>query len=73
MILALSSGDILTAGFWLVLYASMALAVTLGLVLAYHWFAHAHNITMSFVAACVYVGVSSVLISMMFTALMLLA
>ncbi len=70
---ALSSGDLLGTGLWLVFFASAALAVSLGLILAYHWFVHAHNTAIAFIAVCAYAGISFALLSMMFTALALLA
>lgn len=66
---ALSSGDLLVTGLWLIFFASAALAISLGLILAYHWFVHAHNATMSLLAICAYATVSFVLLSFMFGAL----
>lgn len=65
----LSSGDLLDTGLWLVFFASAALAISLGLILAYHWFVHAHNTAMAFLAVCAYAAVSCALLSAMFSAL----
>ncbi len=71
MIDALSSSGLLDTGLWLVFFASAALAITLGLILAYHWFAHAHNALMSIIAMSAYVIVSFLLLPSMLTAITL--
>ncbi len=61
----LSSMPILDGGLWVVFFASAALTITLGLILAYHWFVHAHNTLMSIIALCAYTAVSFALLSAM--------
>jgi hypothetical protein len=71
MIDALSSGDLLGTGLWLLFFASSALTISLGLIFAYHWFVHAHNTLMSIIAMCAYVAVSFLLLSSMLAAITL--
>ncbi len=70
MIAALSSGAVET-GLWVVFFAALALAVCLGLILAYHWFVHAHNTVMSALALAIYIAVSFLLLSAMAGALLI--
>lgn len=71
MIGALSSLSYLDTGLWVVFFASAALTITLGLILAYHWFVHAHNTVMSIFALCAYAAVSFLLLSAMLAAMTL--
>lgn len=73
MVDVLSSTGPLSGGLWLVFFASAALALSLGLILAYHWFTHAHNALMSAITIGTYVAVSFVLLSTMAAAIVLIA
>ena len=48
---------------WAICAASAALSLTLGGLLAYHWFRYAMNKPMSFTACIVYFGITSSLLA----------
>ncbi len=52
-------------GLLVVFSAALALAISLGLILAYHWYMHAHNALMSTIAVGTYIAISFVLLSTM--------
>ena len=73
MVSTLSSGDFLSTGLIVVFFAAAALTICLGLILAYHWFVHAHSAFASLIALCAYAAVSFLLLSTMATAIVLFA
>lgn len=54
------------ASMWVLFAASVALTTLIGLILAYHWIAHAHNAMITTVAIVVYSSVSFILLSTLF-------
>ncbi len=73
MLDALSSFGYPLAGMWVVFAASIALTISLGLILTYHWIRHAHNTMMTLVAIVAYGGISFILLSTIFGALVTLS
>jgi hypothetical protein len=63
---------ILTA-LWLLFGASAALALSLGIILMYHWFKHAQNLFMTLVATAAYWSVCAALFVTMYAAIVSLS
>lgn len=73
MVAILSSASYLPTGLLVVLIATTALVVSLGILLAYHWFVHAYNTFAAVIALGAYAAVSFALLSTMATSLLLIA
>ena len=65
MVDILSSLGTFEIALWIVFGAAVALSISLGLILMYHWFKHAHNTVVSSLATAIYIGVCMLLLSTM--------
>ncbi len=57
------------AGMWVVFAAAIALSISLGCILGYHWIRHAHNASMTALAIAIFGGMCFLLLSTLFGAL----